>query len=41
VRALGGWRRELVGDELRDLIAGRRQISVGEDGALSVTPITA
>ena len=40
VRALGGWRRELVGDELRELIGGRRQISVGEDGALSVTPIT-
>ena len=40
VRALGGWRRELVGDELRELIEGRRQISVGEDGALSVTPIT-
>ena len=35
-----GWRRELVGDELRELIAGRRQVSVGEDGALSVTPIT-
>ena len=41
VRALVGWRRELVGDELRELIGGRRQISVGEDGALSVTPITA
>jgi len=40
VRALVGWRRELVGDELRELIGGRRQISVGEDGALSVTPIT-
>jgi ribonuclease D len=41
VRALGGWRRELVGDELRELIGGRRQVAVGEDGALSVTPITA
>ena len=40
VRALDGWRRELVGDELRDLIEGRRQVSVGEDGALNVTPIT-
>jgi hypothetical protein len=29
-----------VGDELRELIGGRCQIAVGEDGALSVTPIT-
>jgi ribonuclease D len=40
VRALRGWRRELVGDELSELIAGRRQVTVGEDGALSVTPVT-
>ena len=40
VRALRGWRRELVGDELRELIEGRRQVSVGADGALNVTPVT-
>jgi ribonuclease D len=40
VRALRGWRRELVGDELRELIEGRRQLSVGDDGALHVTPVT-
>ena len=38
VRALRGWRLELVGDELRELIDGRRQVSVGPDGALNVTP---
>jgi len=36
VRALGGWRRELVGDELRDLIEGRRAISVEPGGGLRV-----
>jgi ribonuclease D len=36
VRAAGGWRAELVGDELRELIAGRRSLSVGEDGRLRV-----
>ena len=40
VRALGGWRRELVGSELVELIEGRSQVSVGEDGALRVTPVT-
>ncbi len=39
VRALNGWRRELVGDELRDLIAGRRQVSVGAEGELVVAPV--
>lgn len=29
VRTLGGWREELVGADLRDLLAGRRAISVG------------
>ncbi len=38
VRALSGWRRELVGQELCDLIAGRRQLAVSEDGALVVEP---
>jgi ribonuclease D len=37
VRALRGWRRELVGEELEALIAGRLQVGV-EDGRLAVTP---
>jgi ribonuclease D len=38
VRALAGWRRELVGQELCDLIAGRRQVAVSGDGGLVVEP---
>lgn len=38
VRALAGWRRELVGQELVDLIDGRRQVSVDAGGALVVEP---
>ena len=38
MRALAGWRRELVGQELIDLIEGRRQVSVTPEGALSVEP---
>ena len=38
VRALAGWRRELVGQELCDLIEGRRQVSVDAEGALTVEP---
>jgi ribonuclease D len=34
VRVASGWRRELVGDELQDLLAGRRNLGVGEDGRL-------
>ena len=30
-----GWRRELVGDELRELVEGRRALSVGPDGGLA------
>jgi ribonuclease D len=30
VRTLSGWRREVVGDELLELLAGRRALSVGE-----------
>jgi hypothetical protein len=32
-----GWRRELVGEELQALAAGRRSLSVGENGRLRVT----
>jgi len=38
VRALAGWRRELVGEELGELIAGRRAISVEPGGGLKVVP---
>ena len=34
VRVAHGWRRELVGDELRELVAGRLALSVGPDGGL-------
>jgi ribonuclease D len=36
VRVAEGWRRELVGDELRDLLAGRRALSVDPEGGLRV-----
>jgi len=36
VRVTQGWRRELVGDELRELVEGRRALSVGRDGGLVV-----
>jgi ribonuclease D len=36
VRTLSGWRRELVGDDLRDLLAGRGSVSVGPDRRLQV-----
>jgi len=36
VRALHGWRRELVGEELSELIAGRRCVAVGPTGELTV-----
>lgn len=35
VRALGGWRRELVGEELAELLAGRRAVTI-EAGRLAV-----
>ncbi|MDQ6750636.1 MAG: HRDC domain-containing protein [Actinomycetota bacterium] len=31
-RVLRGWRRDLVGDELLDLLAGRRRVGIGADG---------
>ena len=37
VRVSQGWRRELVGEELVELVAGRRALSVGPDGRLLVT----
>jgi ribonuclease D len=36
VRVASGWRRELVGNELRELLAGQRTLGVGEDGQLRV-----
>ncbi|HTU96429.1 MAG TPA: HRDC domain-containing protein [Solirubrobacteraceae bacterium] len=43
VRTLNGWRRELVGDDLSDLLAGRGAVSVGSDRrvVLTRTPATA
>ena len=38
VRTLSGWRRELVGEELLELLRGRRTLSVGPDGLLSSEP---
>jgi ribonuclease D len=38
VRVARGWRRELVGDELRELVEGRRALSVDPDGGLRVSP---
>jgi ribonuclease D len=38
VRTLQGWRRELVGSELLELLEGRHAVAVGDDGKLAVTP---
>jgi ribonuclease D len=38
VRTLEGWRAELVGADLRDLLAGRSAIYIGENGKLGLTP---
>lgn len=39
VRALSGWRHELVGAELEELLGGRRQVSVGPGGGLTVAEL--
>jgi ribonuclease D len=39
VRVAHGWRRELVGAELAELVAGRRALSVDEDGRLVVRTV--
>ena len=38
VRVAQGWRGELVGDELKELIEGRRALSVDPEGGLRVSP---
>jgi ribonuclease D len=37
VRTLRGWRRQLVGDELLELLAGRRSLTVTDGGRVRVT----
>jgi len=39
VRTLEGWRAELVGADLRDLLAGRSAVSIGPDGRLVLTRV--
>jgi ribonuclease D len=38
VRTLSGWRRELVGDDLRDVLAGNRAVAIGENRRLELRP---
>jgi ribonuclease D len=38
IRVAGGWRRELVGAELKELVQGRRALSVDPEGGLRVSP---
>jgi len=38
IRVAHGWRRELVGEELRELVEGRRALSVNPEGGLLVRP---
>ncbi|MGI8801207.1 MAG: ribonuclease D [Solirubrobacteraceae bacterium] len=38
LRTLRGWRREVVGDELLELLGGRHTLAVGGDGRLTVCP---
>jgi ribonuclease D len=39
VRTLRGWRRELVGAELLELLAGRRTLAVGEGGRVEISEV--
>jgi ribonuclease D len=39
VRTLSGWRRELVGDDLRDMLAGHSSVAVGPDRHLRLTSL--
>jgi hypothetical protein len=39
VRTLTGWREELVGSDLRNLLAGRSAIAVGKDRRLTLRPV--
>jgi ribonuclease D len=39
VRTLEGWRAELVGSDLEDLLAGQRALGIGPDGRLVLRPV--
>jgi ribonuclease D len=39
LRVAEGWRNRLVGEELRELLAGRRALSVDGEGRLKVSPL--
>ena len=39
VRTLEGWRSELVGEDLRALLAGSSSLSVGSDGRVALSPV--
>ena len=39
VRTLEGWRRDLVGAELLEVLRGRRTVSVGDGGRLRIAPV--
>jgi ribonuclease D len=39
IRVANGWRRELVGDELKELVEGRRALSVDPEGGLRVSSV--
>jgi ribonuclease D len=39
LRVSSGWRRELVGAEIGELVAGRRRLGVGADGRLEVVSV--
>jgi hypothetical protein len=41
VRTLTGWREELVGADLRDLLSGRSAIAVGDQRRLELRSLNA